>query len=62
DSQFFSLSRQELIRSEYLSLCGESRWGVGQEALRRYRREADVRAVGAVRGPRVIHAGHRPPR
>ncbi|CAN0268131.1 unnamed protein product, partial [Ectocarpus sp. 4 AP-2014] len=61
DSPFFSLSRQELIRSEYLSLCGESRWGVGQEALRRYRREVDVRAVGTVRAPRVIHAGHRPP-
>ncbi|CAB1103882.1 unnamed protein product [Ectocarpus sp. CCAP 1310/34] len=31
------------------------------EGLQGYRREADVRAVGAVRAPRVIHAGHRPP-
>lgn len=51
DSHFFCLTRQETMRSEYLSLCGEGGWSVGREALSRYGPGGAI-PVGVVRASR----------
>eukprot|EP00904_Undaria_pinnatifida_P003950 jgi/Undpi1/13556/HiC_scaffold_8.g03215.m1 len=58
DSEYFSFSRHDHLRSEYFRLCGRG-WSVGKMALRFYR-HGDGSAVGAVRAERVINAGLRP--